>query len=129
MPGAYVRVARDGGFVSTPFTKILDSLTRQRGVSACLVVSAEDGIAVDSNLQFGQDGNRISALTASLYRKARQSAQAAGLGATGFMQLEADDGRLCILGGAELLLVVVAERDGNVGLIRVEMRRVAAQLT
>lgn len=114
--------------MSTPFTAILDSLTRQRGVSACLVVSADDGIAVDSNLQFGQDGNRVAALAASLYRKARQSAQAAGLGATGFMQLEADSGRLCILGGAELILVVVAERDGNVGLIRVEMRRAAEQL-
>ena len=114
--------------MSTPFTKVLDALTRQRGVSACLVVSGEDGIAVDSNLQFGQDGNRISALTASLYRKARQSSHAAGLGATGFMQLEADDGRLCILGGTELLLVVVAERDANVGLIRVEMRRAAEQL-
>jgi len=114
--------------VSSPFTQILDTMTRQRGVSACLVVAAEDGIAVDSNLQFGQDGNRVAALAASLYRKARQSAAAAGLGATGFMQLEADEGRLCILGGAELLLVVVAERDGNVGLIRVEMRRAAEQL-
>ena len=121
-------MAHNGCLVSSPFTQILDTMTRQRGVSACLVVAAEDGIAVDSNLQFGQDGNRVAALAASLYRKARQSAAAAGLGATGFMQLEADEGRLCILGGAELLLVVVAERDGNVGLIRVEMRRAAEQL-
>lgn len=114
--------------MKTPFTHVLDAMTRQRGVSACLVVSAEDGIAVDSNLQFGQDGNRVAALAASLYRKARQSARAAGLGETGFMQLEADDGRLCILGGTELILAVVAERDVNVGLIRVEMRRAAEQL-
>ncbi len=115
--------------MSTPFTQILDGLTRLRGVSACLVVVAEDGIAVDSNLQFGQDGNRVAALSASLYRKARQSAGAAGLGGTGFMQLEADDGRLCILGGHELILVVVAERDANVGLIRIEMRKVTEQMT
>ncbi|MEK7402036.1 MAG: roadblock/LC7 domain-containing protein [Gemmatimonadota bacterium] len=114
--------------MSTPFTQVLNTLTRQRGVTACLVVVAEDGIAVDSNLQFGQDGNRVAALAASLYRKARQSAQAAGLGETGFMQLEADHGRLCILGGTELILVVVAERDGNVGLIRLDMRRAAEQL-
>jgi predicted regulator of Ras-like GTPase activity (Roadblock/LC7/MglB family) len=114
--------------VSTPFTQILDTLTRQRGVSACLVVAAEDGVIVDSNLQFGQDGNRFAALTASLYRKARQSAHAAGLGATGFMQLEADAGRLCILGGIELILVVVADPGANVGLIRVEMRRATEAL-
>ena len=114
--------------MSSPFTKVLDTMTRQRGVSACLVVATEDGIAIDSNLQFGQDGNRVAALAASLYRKARQSAYAAGLGETGFMQMEADEGRLCMLGGNELILVVVADRDANVGLIRVEMRRAAEQL-
>lgn len=128
MYGADRRVARAGGGMSTQFTAVLDALTRQRGVRASMVVDAVDGIAIDSNLQFGQDGNRVAALAASLYRKARQSAQAAGLGGTGFMQLEADAGRLCILGGDTLVLVVVAERDANVGLIRLEMRRAAQSL-
>ena len=114
--------------MSSPFSDILDSLTRQRGVRASLVVDASDGIAVDSNLQFGDDGTRVAALTASLYRKARQSAQAAGLGGTGFMQLEAEGGRVCVLGGDALVLVVVADSDANVGLIRVEMRRAAEAL-
>jgi hypothetical protein len=114
--------------MSTRFTAVLDALTRQRGVRLSMVVDAADGIAIDSNLQFGQDGQRIAALAASLYRKARQSAQAAGLGSTGFMQMEAESGRLCILGGDELVLVVVAERDANVGLIRMNMRRSAETL-
>jgi predicted regulator of Ras-like GTPase activity (Roadblock/LC7/MglB family) len=114
--------------VSTPFTKVLDALTRQRGVRASLVVSATDGIAIDSNLQIRQDGTRVAALAASLYRKARKSATAAGLGGTGFMQLEAESGRLCLIGGDELVLVVVADRDANVGLIRVEMLRSAEAL-
>ena len=114
--------------MSTQFTAVLDALTRQRGVRASIVVDATDGVAIDSNLQFGQDGNRVAALAASLYRKARQSAQAAGLGGTGFMQLEADAGRLCILGGDTIVLVVVAESDANVGLIRMEMRRAAQAL-
>jgi predicted regulator of Ras-like GTPase activity (Roadblock/LC7/MglB family) len=107
---------------------VLDSLTRQRGVRASLVVSARDGITIDSNLQIGQDGNRVAALAASLYRKARQSGIAAGLGATGFMQLEAESGRLCVIGGDEIVLVVVADREANVGLIRVEMLRAAEAL-
>jgi predicted regulator of Ras-like GTPase activity (Roadblock/LC7/MglB family) len=53
---------------------------------------------------------------------------AAGLGATGFMQLEAESGRLCVIGGEEIVLVVVAERTANVGLIRVEMLRSAELL-
>ena len=114
--------------MSSPFTPVLDALTRQRGVRASLVVSAADGITIDSNLQIGQDGNRVAALAASLYRKARKSAAAAGLGGTGFMQLEAETGRLCAIGGDEIVLVVVADRSANVGLIRVEMLRAAEAL-
>jgi predicted regulator of Ras-like GTPase activity (Roadblock/LC7/MglB family) len=114
--------------MSSHFTPVLDSLTRQRGVRASLAVSATDGIAIDSNLQIGQDGSRVAALAASLYRKARRSASAAGLGATGFMQLEAESGRLCMLGGDEVVLVVVADPEANVGLIRVEMLRAAEAL-
>ena len=110
------------------FTAVLDALTRQRGVRGSLVVSSGDGIIVDSNLQFGQDGDRVAALAASLYRKARKSSEAAGLGGTGFMQLEAESGRLCVIGGDEIILVVVAERAANVGLIRVEMLRAAESL-
>lgn len=114
--------------MSTQFTAVLDALTRQRGVHASLVVSATDGIAIDANTQFGQDVSRVAALAASLYRKARKSALAAGLGGTGFMQLEAESGRLCILGGDEVVLVVVAAREANIGLIRVEMLRAAERL-
>ena len=39
------------------------------------------------------------------------------------MQLEAEDGRICIIGGEDIVLVVVADRDANVGLIRGEMLR------
>ena len=114
--------------MTTPFTAVLDALTRLRGVRASLVVAAEDGIAIDSNLQIGQDGSRVAALAASLYRKARKSASAAGFGGTGFMQLEAESGRLCLLGGDEVVLVVVALPGANVGLIRVEMLKAAESL-
>ena len=45
-----------------------------------------------------------------------------------FLQLDAVEGRLCMIGGDEVVLVVVAERDANVGLIRVEMLRAAEAL-
>ena len=112
----------------TEFTRILDAFSRQRGVRASLVVSAADGIAVESSLQIGEDGARVAALAASLYRKARKSATAAGLGTTGFLQLEAEAGRLCMLGGDDVILVVVTQRDANVGLVRVELLRAAESL-
>ena len=109
--------------MSSPFRAILDSLTRQRGVRASLVVDAHDGMTVDSNLQIGQNGDKVAALAASLYRKARLSARAAGLGEATFMQLEAERGRICAAGHNDLVLVVVADPAANVGLIRVEMMK------
>jgi len=108
--------------MSSPFALVLDGLTRQRGVRASLIVSESDGLVVDSNLRFGQDGDRVAALAASMYRKARLSAKAARLGAVAFLQLDAERGRICAVGGrGDLVLVVVADPAANVGLIRMEL--------
>ena len=109
--------------MSSPFDAVLEGLTRHRGVSGALVVSEGDGIVVDARLRIGERGDRLAALAASLYRKARLSAEAAGLGAVGFLQMEAERGRICAVGRDDLVLVVIAARDANVGLIRVEMLR------
>ena len=114
--------------MATPFTAILQVLSRQRGVTAALVVNERDGIVVDANLQVGQSGDRVAALAASLFRKARLSARAAGMGAVSFMQLEAPSGRICAAGSGELVLVVVAASAVNVGLVRVELLRAAGEL-
>ncbi len=107
---------------------VLDGMIRQRGVTAALVVSEQDGISVDSNLQIGQSGDRVAALAAFLYRKARLSARAAGMGAVSFLQLEAPAGRICMVGAGGLVLVVVAESSVNVGLVRVELLRAVGTL-
>ena len=116
--------------MTTPFTLLLDSLSRQRGVRASLIVSEIDGLVVDANLRFGQDSERVAALAASMYRKARLSASAARLGSVAFLQLDAERGRICAVGGrGDLVIVVVAEAAANVGLIRVELLKALDSLT
>jgi len=108
--------------MSAVFGRVLESLTRQRGVRASLIVSENDGLVVDSSVRFGQDGDRVAALAASLFRKARLSSTAARLGSVSFLQLDAERGRICAAGGrGELVIVVVADASANVGLIRVEL--------
>jgi predicted regulator of Ras-like GTPase activity (Roadblock/LC7/MglB family) len=115
--------------MSSSYAPILEALTRQRGVRASLIVSESDGLVVDAHLRFGQDGERIAALAASMYRKARMSAAAARLGSVGFLQLDAERGRLCAAGGrSDLVLVVMADASANVGLIRVELLRALESL-
>lgn len=114
--------------MTAPFSTVLESLTRQRGVRASMIVSQSDGLIVDATLRFGQEGERVAALAASLYRKARLSAEAAWLGAVAFLQLDAERGRICVVGRGDLIIVVVAEPAANVGLIRMELLKALESL-
>ena len=115
--------------MSSPYAAVLEALTRQRGVRASLVVSESDGLVVDANVRFGQDGDRVAALAASLYRKARLSSGAARLGDVAFLQMDAERGRICAVGGrGDLVLVVVADATANVGLIRVALLKAQESL-
>src|SRR5258708_1991823 len=111
--------------MNTSFAEMLGALARHRGVWASMVVGERDGMIVDSNLQIGQNGDRVAALTASLYRKAHLSAAKAGLGTVAFLQLEAEDGRGYAAGRNDLVLIVVTAHAANVGLVRLEMLRAA----
>lgn len=110
------------------FGAIVGAITKQRGVTACLVVAEEDGIVVDGTAQIGVDTAAFAALTASLYRKATRAAESAGFGAVSFCELEAEQGRVLAAGRNGLVLVAVAEPKVNLGLVRVEMLRAAGGL-
>lgn len=105
----------------TTFRPVLTTLTRHRGVVGSMVVGESDGIIVEAALHVGVAGDVVAALAASLYRKARRSSSAAGFGAVGFLTLEAEHGRLCVIGRGGLVLVAVADRSANVGLLRADM--------
>lgn len=107
------------------FTPLINAVTRHRGVSACLVVSEEDGIVVDGTAQIGVSTAAFAALTASLYRKAGRAAEAAGFGVVTFFELEAERGRVLAAGRNGIAIVAVAETRVNVGLLRVELLRAA----
>jgi predicted regulator of Ras-like GTPase activity (Roadblock/LC7/MglB family) len=107
--------------MTNPYRPILASVMRLRDVTACLLVDENDGVIVDSTLQFGMRGNVFAALIASLYRRARHSAVSAGMGEASFVQLDAERGRVCAVGRNGLVLIAVAAARVNVGLLRVEL--------
>lgn len=112
----------------TAFANTILAVTRHRGVTACLVVSEDDGIVVDGTAQIGVNTSAFAALTASLYRKAGRAAQAAGFGGVGYFELEAEQGRVLAAGKGGLVVVAVGETRMNVGLLRVELLRAAEGL-
>src|SRR6266446_4871939 len=118
-----------GARVTAPaaaYGKALDLITRVRGVRGAMLVSAEDGIVVAEQLMEGIKGPALSALAASLATRLRRAMEAAGVGASLFWHLQAEQGALLVVptpGGT--LVVAVAEPDVNVGLVRLELLRAA----
>lgn len=113
------------------FAEQLSVINRIPGVRGSMVVAAEDGLVVEADLMIGVPGPAVAALVASLFRRARRSVSAAAFGSASFIQVEGDDGFLFAAAPQEmgdLLLVVVAERWVNVGLVRLEAARAAGAL-
>ena len=111
---------------SAGYGKALDLITRVRGVRGAMLVSGEDGIVVAEHLMEGIKGPALAALAASLASRLRRAMEAAGVGASLFWHLQAEQGALLVVptaGGT--LVVAVAEPDVNVGLARLELLRAA----
>ena len=106
------------------YTRALDLVTRVRGVRGAMLVSADDGIIVAEQLMEGIKGPAVAALAASLATRLRRAMEAAGVGASLFWHLQAEQGALLVVptaGGT--LVVAVAEPDVNIGLVRLELLR------
>lgn len=108
---------------------VLDRVTRVRGVRGAMLVSADDGLTVAEALMEGIRGHALAALAASLANRLGRAAEASGAGRQRFLHIAAEQGMLLLLPvGDGLLLVVIADRDLNVGLTRLEMQRAGGVL-
>lgn len=107
----------------------LEPITRLRGVSGAMVVSAEDGLIVAESLMDGVPGDDVAALAASLTRRLSTAIEATGYAAPTFFHLQASAGALLVVPATpELLLVAVADGEVNAGLTRIEMLQAVGQL-
>lgn len=113
------------------YRELLDRVNRINGVRGSMMVAAEDGLIVEEDLMVGVPGPAAAALVASLFRRARRSVQAAEFGSAAYLQVDGEDGLLFAAAPPELgdlLLVVIAERWVNVGMVRLEAARVAGAM-
>jgi len=112
--------------MSIALAKALERLSRVRGVRGSMFVAADDGIVVSQELMEGVNGRALAAFAAALARKAGGAAGATGAGRVRFLQMDAAAGTLLVAAAPrDLLVVVLAERQVNVGLCRLEMLRAA----
>lgn len=107
----------------TPFRPVLTGLARTRGVRAALLVDARDGVLVDAVLPTGLRADAVAALAASVFGKAGRSVSAAGDGHVTLVEIEAEAGRLVVVGDVVLVLAAVADPRSSVALTRLALRQ------
>jgi predicted regulator of Ras-like GTPase activity (Roadblock/LC7/MglB family) len=115
--------------MSAAYGPLLESLTRLRGIRGAMVVAARDGLVVAESLMGGVKGPALAAIAASLASRAGDLSGRAGFGSPRLLHLQATDGSLLVAPvSPDLVLVAVAGRDVPLGLLRLEMLRMAERL-
>ena len=113
----------------TNYAPFLEALTRLRGIRGAMVVESGDGLVVAESLMGGLKGTALAAMAANLASRAADLAGSAAVGAPRFVHLQASEGSLLVAPAASsLVLVAVASRDVPLGLLRLEMLRMAERL-
>lgn len=106
----------------------LRRLTRVAGVRGAMIVDAEAGVPVAAELAGGVEETALAALAGSLFRRTQDASTASGFGRVRTLQLESADGHLLVAGAGPLLVVALAERAAQLGMIRIEAGRAAGEL-
>ena len=115
--------------MSAPDREALERVCAVRGVQGSMLVSANDGLIVAEQLMEDVDGRAVAALAASLAGRLRRTTESAGLTAPSVIHMRAENGSLLAVPAADdLLVVVVARADANIGLARLEMLAVAQEM-
>jgi predicted regulator of Ras-like GTPase activity (Roadblock/LC7/MglB family) len=114
--------------MSDIFNEALDRLSRVPGVRGAMIVETDAGVPVLSELAEGVEGGAVAALASSLFRRTNKAAQTASFGNVRTLQLEADVGHVIVANGGELLVVIVAEKNAQLGQVRLEAHRTAQAL-
>ena len=110
------------------FIAAVERLSRVAGVRGALLVDGEAGVPVVSELREGVNETAVAALAASLFRRTAAASRTADFGRLNTLQLEADGGHVVAVDAGELILVVVAEQDAQLGMVRYEAHRAAESL-
>ncbi|MBW3552026.1 MAG: roadblock/LC7 domain-containing protein [Gemmatimonadetes bacterium] len=106
----------------------LQRLTRVKGVRGAMVVDAEAGVPVASELETGVQETALAALAGSLFRRTQDASTASGFGRVRSLQLESAGGHLFVAGAGALLVVALADPAAQLGLVRMEAGRAAGEL-
>lgn len=115
--------------MSDSLSRALDRLTRLGGVQGAMVVDAEAGVPVASQLATGVEETALAAMSGALFTRTAQASRSAGYGALRVLQLQAAGGHLVVADAGPLLVVVLTETGARLGPVRVLAAQTAGELS
>jgi predicted regulator of Ras-like GTPase activity (Roadblock/LC7/MglB family) len=98
-------------------------------IEASAVVSV-DGLIMASALQQGAEEDRVSAMSAAMLSLGERIASELGRGGLEQVYIKGNNGFIVLIAvGDEAVLTALARQEGKLGLVFLEMRRAAEDLT
>lgn len=106
---------------------ILSELNKTPGITGSMVVG-NDGIVIAADMETGVEGDTVGALAASITQNIQKSLDRLNTSPLSQVTIEADDAKLFFSEAGLGILVVTAEKDVNIGLIRLEIKNAISKL-
>jgi uncharacterized protein len=107
--------------------QVLNDLNKTPGITGSMVVGS-DGIVIASDLESGFESETVGALAASITTNIQKSLDRLRTSPLSQVTIEADDAKLFFTEAGLGILVVTAEKDVNIGLIRLEIKNAIGRL-
>jgi predicted regulator of Ras-like GTPase activity (Roadblock/LC7/MglB family) len=107
--------------------QILEDLNKTSGITGSMIVG-NDGIVIAADLDTSFEEETIGALAASITSNIRKSMDRLQQSSLSQVTIEAASGKLFLTGGNVGILVVTAQRDVNIGLIRLEIKNALTRM-
>ena len=115
--------------IASMLEKILDELQSVGGIELCAIVSKQGLLMVSREASPGLDSEAFAALTATLYMSAESTIMRLSKQKPKSIVVETDGKQLIIYAaGPDALIVVLAGKDGYIGLILNELKKAAEKV-
>jgi len=108
--------------------EILNELTKLQGVNAvCLV--GRDGFLLDSVARTGIDSEMVGAIASSGFGASESMGRQLGKGEMSMSMIEFENGPVMFSPvGGDAFLVIIADKDSNLGMIRLKLKKYSPEL-
>ncbi len=107
---------------------IVEDLIRVEGVIGSLLVG-RDGLVIASTLIEDEDAEVLGAMSAAVFGEIDKATKRIGIGTLVDAIIDAKDGSILLLEARDVILAVVTQRMVNLGLVKIEMRRAAKNIS